>query len=243
MSRQVTSLNLDFVGGNLGFELAKRGHDVWLLDQRSTFFSANHTFYHSNQAEYWDWCLDQMALIDLPVTIDYITTVTGSSRIGYVGYSQGSMTMFMLMSRIPKYNQIIRPFVSLAPIFFLSDTIHTRAPQIRNFPYRELESILKNTSAPLVDDQLTLFLRSFCRFQFTQVISCQPIFYTLMTFLSPLIIPTLPNVNYNRIPVYVSASLYFTVSTRQIAQYIQNFFNNLPQQLDLSPEQNLPVIP
>ena len=77
-----------YVGANLAFELAKRGHDVWLLDQRGTPFSSNNTFYTKNQKEYWQWSLDDIALLDLPAAVDYVIRYTKRKTIGYIGHSQ-----------------------------------------------------------------------------------------------------------------------------------------------------------
>ena len=88
-------------GANLGFELARRGYDVWLLDQRATPFSKNHTtFEEDDKKNFWNWSLDQIALLDLPAAVDYVLAETGRAKIGYIGHGQGARVMLMLMSRI-----------------------------------------------------------------------------------------------------------------------------------------------
>lgn len=52
------------VGPNIGFEMARRGFDVWLLDQRATPFSRNHTvFDEDDKKNFWNWSIDQIALM------------------------------------------------------------------------------------------------------------------------------------------------------------------------------------
>jgi len=106
------------VGRNIGFELAKRGYDVWLPNSRGNFYSRNHTglpFKNPFKA-FWDFSFDQMIEFDQPAVIDYILETTGRKTVGYAGHSQGTLTMFGLLSTQPKYNDIIKPFIALAPV-------------------------------------------------------------------------------------------------------------------------------
>ena len=86
----------DVMGVNLGFEIAKRGYDVWLLDQRGIGFSRNNTRFSPDQPGYWDWSLDDMALFDLPAVIDYVIQQTGHKTIGCLGYSQVNVALFLV---------------------------------------------------------------------------------------------------------------------------------------------------
>lgn len=48
--------------------------------------------------------------------VDYALAVSGKSRIGYIGHSQGCATMFALASKRPEYAKKISNFVALAPV-------------------------------------------------------------------------------------------------------------------------------
>jgi lysosomal acid lipase/cholesteryl ester hydrolase len=105
------------VGNNMGFELAKRGYDVWLANGRGNSYSMNHTKYHPQyDHEFWDFSQDDFIEADLPTVIQYILKKTNSKTLSYVGFSQGTLIMFGLLSSRPAYNQIIKPFIALAPV-------------------------------------------------------------------------------------------------------------------------------
>ena len=69
------------VGNNLGFELAKRGFDVWLTNSRGNTYSLNHRKLSSLQPKFWDYSFDELIKYDLPATIDYILNVTNSGEL------------------------------------------------------------------------------------------------------------------------------------------------------------------
>lgn len=110
-----------FVGGNFAFELAKQGYDVWLPNFRGTRWSMGHKFLNpQSDRQYWKFSLDQLSQFDLKSTVDYVRKHTGHKRVAYVGHSQGTTTMFQLLSAQPKYNDIVKPFVALAPVVYLT---------------------------------------------------------------------------------------------------------------------------
>ncbi|KAI1282160.1 Lipase member M [Halotydeus destructor] len=110
---------------NLGFVLAKRGFDVWLGNSRGNIYSANHTSIPVNKKRFWQFTFDEMIKYDLPSTIDYVRNHTQSETIAYVGHSQGTVIMFGLLSTQPKYNDIIKPYIALAPVTTCS---HIKSP-------------------------------------------------------------------------------------------------------------------
>lgn len=61
----------------------------------------------------------QMAVYDLPGSVDYIIKTTGFKNVSYYGHSQGTTTMFLALSLVPGLHQKINAFVALAPVFSL----------------------------------------------------------------------------------------------------------------------------
>lgn len=109
-----------FIGNNLAFELAKQGYDVWLPNFRGSRFSTGHKYLNfMKDREYWNFSLDHLALFDLRSVIDYVRNVTNYKKIAYVGHSQGTTTMFQLLSTFREYNEIITPFVALSPVVYI----------------------------------------------------------------------------------------------------------------------------
>ena len=228
----------EFIGSNLGFELAKRGHDVWLLDQRATPFSSNNTYFKWYQKEYWDWSLDEIALLDLPAAIDYVRNYTGRKQIGYIGYSQGNLVMLMLLSRVHKYNEMIKPFVALGPVFYFADSIVNRLPFRSLIPFKLIEDVLKKIGGKFSSSILTKIIGKVCKNEVTSILLCKPISYLFLTYGSFLINPILPSISYKRLPVYVSGAFYYTASNRMVAQYTQFLRTNRITMTDYSPSIN-----
>lgn len=94
-----------------GFELARRGYHVWLANSRGNFYSQKHLSLDSKSREFWAFSQNEQFLHDTPAVIDHVLKYTNSSKLAYVGHSQGTQRMFALLSVKPKYNEIIKPFV------------------------------------------------------------------------------------------------------------------------------------
>lgn len=109
----------DIIGNNLGFELAKRGYDVWLGNVRGNVNARRHRTLSVDDGRFWQFSIDQHSAIDVPAMIHHIQRVTGQPKIDYVGHSQGTMLMFALLSRTPEYSQVIDRFIALGPVAFL----------------------------------------------------------------------------------------------------------------------------
>lgn len=62
-----------------------------------------------------------MAEYDLPAVVDYVLKTTGSSTVGYVGFSQGTSSMFAFLSLQPTYAAKIKPIVAMAPVYTVAN--------------------------------------------------------------------------------------------------------------------------
>lgn len=228
-------------GANIGFELAKRGFDVWLLDQRATPYSKNHTtFDEDDKKNFWNWSLDQIALLDLPTAIDYILAMTGQKNIAYLGHSQGSRVMLMLMSRRKEYNDLIKPFIALSPHFFDGDGLFSRFPATMFLTNGLTEGILGFMGGKLTNSFIRKIFKIMCAGVIKQHLICPPILYFTMTMTSLMTRFAFESFNFKRLPVYAS-SQYYTVSSRQAAHFLQIARTNRPSNLDLTSPVNVKV--
>lgn len=102
---------------NLPFALANCGYDVWLVNSRGNNYSLGHkTLNNEDDLEFWDYSLDEMITFDLPATINYVLRKSKSSTTGFIGISQGTAIMFGLLASQPQFNDVIKPFIALAPV-------------------------------------------------------------------------------------------------------------------------------
>lgn len=204
------TLDHQMVGNNLGFELAKRGYDVWLCNTRGNEYALGHAWLRTNTREYWNFSKDEFIKYDVPETLDFIKSFTNSSKLAYIGHSQGTHILFGLLASQPKYNDLIEPFIALAPIATVKHT-STILRVIANQKYivrliREFKRFLK----PKWVEELAA---DFCK----GIVSK---FCTNLLFLFNGGIDS-GQVNSTRIPTYLSLIGYGT-STKNIAHWGQN---------------------
>jgi lysosomal acid lipase/cholesteryl ester hydrolase len=57
---------------NLAFTLAEAGYDVWLGNTRGNKYSCKHRKFKPSEENFWDFSMDQLALFDLPDSVDVI---------------------------------------------------------------------------------------------------------------------------------------------------------------------------
>jgi lysosomal acid lipase/cholesteryl ester hydrolase len=121
----------EIVGNNLGFELARRGFDVWLPNERGNLYSQDHKLYQNVvegglnlNPKYWDFSYADMAKYSIPSIIDYVRTTTQSEHVAYIGHSRGTMVMFGALSLYPYLNEVVKPFIAMSPVMTLSNMTH-----------------------------------------------------------------------------------------------------------------------
>jgi lysosomal acid lipase/cholesteryl ester hydrolase len=69
--------------------------------------------------EFWNFSWHEIGQFDLPTMIDFVLEKTKKSKLFYVGFSQGTTVLFVLMSLRPEYNQKIFQAHFLAPSAFI----------------------------------------------------------------------------------------------------------------------------
>ena len=79
----------------------------------------------NSDKNFWRFSFDEHALEDLPALVGHVQKMTNSSEISYVGFSQGTLTMFELLSMESQVNQMVKPFIALAPV---TKVTHTKSP-------------------------------------------------------------------------------------------------------------------
>nr|XP_056705583.1 lysosomal acid lipase/cholesteryl ester hydrolase-like [Euleptes europaea] len=125
---EASSWIANMANNSLGFILADAGYDVWLGNSRGTSWCQKHQNFSINQDEFWDFSFHEMAMFDIPATINFILQKTGQKQLYFIGHSQGTTLGFIAFSTFPKLSQKIKMFVALAPLVSFK---HTSIPQIR----------------------------------------------------------------------------------------------------------------
>lgn len=109
--------------------LADEGYDVWMGNARGNVYSRNHTVFTPDaDTQFWNFTWHEIGIYDLPACIDYILEETNKTKLYYVGFSQGTTAMYVLLSMKPEYNEKIKAYAHLAPAAFMG---HVKSPMFR----------------------------------------------------------------------------------------------------------------
>eukprot|EP01120_Amphizonella_sp_Union-15-10_P013201 TRINITY_DN609_c0_g1_i4.p1 TRINITY_DN609_c0_g1~~TRINITY_DN609_c0_g1_i4.p1 ORF type:complete len:389 (+),score=56.47 TRINITY_DN609_c0_g1_i4:81-1247(+) len=106
---------------SLPYILADLGYDVWLGNNRGNGVSMTNINYTPDQAEFWDFSWDEMALYDFPSQINYVLRVTGQSKLSYVGHSEGTIQAFAGLIHDNSLADKIKVYIALAPVAYVTN--------------------------------------------------------------------------------------------------------------------------
>jgi len=97
--------NLD---ANAPYVVWKMGYDVWLTNNRGNLFSRNSTTIKNvtYSKQFWNFTFTEMGVFDVPAHIKYVLAATGRKTLTYVGWSQGTVQMWVAGS-----DPVVGPFV------------------------------------------------------------------------------------------------------------------------------------
>ncbi|XP_022119722.2 gastric triacylglycerol lipase [Pieris rapae] len=100
----------------LAYLLADACYDLWVGNQRGNYYGRRHMKYNPDEdAEFWNFSVDEIGFYDIPATIDYVLNHTNVNKLNYIGYSQGSGTLFIMCSERPEYCEKVNILIGLAP--------------------------------------------------------------------------------------------------------------------------------
>ncbi|XP_030762587.1 lipase 3-like [Sitophilus oryzae] len=111
----------------LAYYLSDRGFDVWFFNARGSLHSRKHKSLSPdrNRKQFWNFSWHEIATIDLVDTVNYILRVTGKDGLFYVGHSQGTTILMVMLAEHPEMNQKVKAATLLAPSAYLQ---HTSSP-------------------------------------------------------------------------------------------------------------------
>jgi lysosomal acid lipase/cholesteryl ester hydrolase len=80
-------------------KMASEGFDVWLANSRGSKYSRTHEKYDPDSSlEFWNFSFIEMAMFDLPQSVDYVLEQTGRQNLTYVAHSMGTTIGYIAIS-------------------------------------------------------------------------------------------------------------------------------------------------
>uniref|UniRef100_A0A1L8DQ21 Lipase n=1 Tax=Nyssomyia neivai TaxID=330878 RepID=A0A1L8DQ21_9DIPT len=210
----------------LAYLLADRGYDIWMGNARGNTWSRNHTHINPDRSAFWQFSWHEIGIHDIPAMIDYVTRTTGQQRMHYVGHSQGTTSMFIMLSERPEYNDRIKSAHALAPVAFMNNL---RSPFIRALaPF--VNSLEMITSLIGMDEfmpsstMMQLGGYFLCRDEALMQSMCGNVLFLIAGFNSE-------DMNSTQLPV-IMANTPAGASTRQLLHYAQLYNSGHFRQYD-----------
>lgn len=161
-------------GKSLAIVLANSGYDVWLLNNRGTAYSRQHSKYHVSDPKLWDYSFQEMASIDVPEVLAFITLFTKQEKVVAIGHSQGSTQFIAAMSDIDTSQRVqskLHALIGISPVPMISN-IHGRTKIIYDLityyiPFRNYIGINYPVLSSTTRNWFKNSIRALCSFSVT----------------------------------------------------------------------------
>ena len=104
---------------SLPFYLLKEGYDIWLANNRGSYFSPGHISKDPKDPKsgYNNYSMDDFVASDMPAMVKYIKERTGAKKMTFIGHSQGTTLFLMAMMHDPIFTEeSFDNFISLGTV-------------------------------------------------------------------------------------------------------------------------------
>lgn len=99
--------------------MSDAGYDVWLGNARGNTWSRNHTDLDPDGSKFWNFSIHEIAVNDLPAMINFVLTETNEPSLHYIGHSQGSTVLFILLAELPAFNAKLKSVHIMVPVLYV----------------------------------------------------------------------------------------------------------------------------
>jgi lysosomal acid lipase/cholesteryl ester hydrolase len=111
----------------LTYYLADNGFDVWLGNSRGTKFCQEHETLSPESREFWNFSFHEIGLHDVSSMLNFVLEQTKEPKMFYIGHSQGTSALLVLLSTSPDYNKKIAQAHLITPAVFMK---HSTSPML-----------------------------------------------------------------------------------------------------------------
>ena len=108
----------------LAFILADSGYDVFVGNSRGNIYSRQHVSLDPDEdSAFWDFSWVEMGRYDITASISRALEISGGKKLSYIGHSQGTAQMFVLLSENQAWVKgRVNCFVALGPALRMKHT-------------------------------------------------------------------------------------------------------------------------